>query len=82
MTYGVIWSALMKFPGARAFRTVVMAAVAVVIAQFYAAIIVAARQVVEASCPGDVVLIPLIGLGQIRFGEIVNWLEKRCCMAE
>ena len=30
--YGIIWSALTKLPGARAFRAVVMAAVAVVMA--------------------------------------------------
>ena len=38
-----------------------MVAVAVVMAQFYAAIIVAARQVVEASSPGDVILISVVG---------------------
>ena len=57
MAYGVIWSALTKLPGPQAFRTVVMAAVAVVTASFFAAIIIATRQVVGVSSPGDVVLI-------------------------
>ena len=48
-----------------------MAAVAVVIAPFYAAIIIATRQVVGASNSSDVVLMPLVGLRQIRFGEII-----------
>jgi len=56
--------------------------VAVVMAPFFAAIIIATRQVVGASTWGDVVLIQQIGLRQIRFGEIVDWSEKRCCMAE
>ena len=47
-----------------------MAAVAVVIASFYAAII-AMRQAIRMSSPGDVVLTPLVGLRQIRYGEIV-----------
>jgi len=47
-----------------------MAAVAVVIAPFYAAI-VATRQAIGTSGPDDVVLMPLVGLRQIRYGEIV-----------
>ena len=47
-----------------------MAAVAVVMAPFFAAIIITTRQAVGASSPGDVVLILLVGLRQIRFGEI------------
>ena len=47
-----------------------MVAVAVVIAPFFTAIIIATRQAVRASSPGDVVLILLVGLRQIRFGEI------------
>jgi len=49
---------------------------------FFAALIIATRQVVGFSSWGDVVLIPLISLRQIRFGKIVDWSEKRCCMAE
>ena len=52
----------MKFPGPRAFWPVVMAAIAVVIAPFYAAIIIVMRQAVGASSSGDVVLVPLVGL--------------------
>ena len=48
-----------------------MAAVAVVTAPFLAAIIIATRQVVGVSSPGDVVLMPLVGLRQIRYREIV-----------
>jgi len=48
-----------------------MAAVAVVIALFYAVIIIATWQAVGASSPGDVVLMSLVGLRQIRYGEIV-----------
>jgi len=59
-----------------------MAAVTVVTVPFFAAIIVATRQVVGVSSPDDVVLISLIGLRQIRFEEIIDWSEKRCCMAE
>jgi len=59
-----------------------MAAVAVVMAQFYAAIIVTTRQVVGVSSLGDVILMPLVGLRQIRYEEIVDWSEKRCCTAE
>ena len=43
-----------------------MAVVAVVMAQFYAAIIVVAWQVVEASSPGDIVLVLLVVLRQVR----------------
>ena len=52
----------------------------IVTAPFFTAIIVATPQVVEVSSPGDVVLILVIGLR--RFGEIIDWSEKRCCMAE
>jgi hypothetical protein len=62
----------MKLPGPRAFWSVVMAAIAVVMAPFFAAIIIATRPMVGASSPGDVVLMPLIGLRQIRFREIVD----------
>ena len=48
-------------PGARAFWHVVMAAVVVVIAPFFKAIIIAMRQVVGVSSPGDVVLMLLVG---------------------
>ena len=41
--YDVIWSASMKLPGPRAFRPVVMAAVAVVIVSFFTTIIIAMR---------------------------------------
>ena len=57
-----------------------MAAVAVVTTPFFVAIIIATRQVIGVSSPGDVVLILVIGLR--RFGEIIDWLEKRCYMAE
>ena len=49
-----------------------MAAIAVVTAPFFAAIIIATRQMIGASSRGDVVLILLIGLRQIRFGEIAD----------
>ena len=48
-----------------------MAAVAIVIASFYAAIIIATRQAIGPKSPGVVVLMPLVGLMQIRFWEIV-----------
>ena len=51
----------MKLPGPRAFRPVVMAAVAVVIVSFFTAIISATRQAIGASSPGDVVLMLLVG---------------------
>ena len=57
-----------------------MAAVAVVMAPFFAAIIIATRQAVGASSPGDVILMSLVGLRQTRFGEIIDCSEKRCCM--
>ena len=47
-----------------------MAAVAVIIALFYVAII-AMRQAIRTNSPGDVILMPLVGLRQIRYGEIV-----------
>ena len=47
-----------------------MAVVAVVITPFYAAII-AMRQAIETSSLDDIVLMPLVGLRQIRYGEIV-----------
>ena len=49
-----------------------MAAIAVVTAPFFAAIIVATRQMVGVSSLGDVILILKVGLRQIRFGEIVD----------
>ena len=58
--YGIIWSMLTKLPGARAFRTVIMAAVAVVTTPFFVAIIIATRQVIGVSSPGDVVLMLLV----------------------
>ena len=74
MAYDIIWSVLMKLPGARAFRTVIMAAIVVVMVPFFTAIIIATRQVVRVSSPGDVVLILVIGLR--RFGEVIDWSEK------
>ena len=60
-----VWSvALTKLSGPRAFWHVVMVA-------FFAAIIIATRQVIGASSLGDVILILLVGLRQIRFGEII-----------
>ena len=41
-------------------------------APFFVAIIIATWQAVKASSPGDVILVPLVGLRQIRFGEIVD----------
>jgi hypothetical protein len=49
-----------------------MAVVAVIIAPFFAVIIIATRQAVGASSPVNVVLILLVGLRQIRFREIVD----------
>jgi hypothetical protein len=49
-----------------------MAAVAVVIVPFFAAIVIATRQAIGASSPGDTVLILLVGLRQSRFREIVD----------
>jgi hypothetical protein len=48
-----IWYELTKLPGPRAFRPAVMMAFTIIIAPFFAAIIVATRQVVGASSPGD-----------------------------
>jgi len=50
-------------PGPRAFQPVVMAAVTLVIASFYEAII-ATWQAIGTSSPGDVVLMPLVALGR------------------
>ena len=47
-----------------------MAAVAVIIAPFYMEII-AAWQVIGTSSPYDIVLMPLVSLRQIRYGEII-----------
>jgi len=47
-----------------------MAAVAVVIAPFYTAII-ATRQAIGTSSPGNIILMPLVSLKQIIYGEIV-----------
>jgi hypothetical protein len=49
-----------------------MAVVAVIIAPFFAVIIIATRQAVGASSPVNVILILLVGLRQIRFGEIID----------
>ena len=62
----------MKLPGPRAFRPVVTTAVVIVKAPFFTAIIIATLRAVGASSPGDVVLILLVGLRQIRFGEIID----------
>ena len=55
-----------------------MAVVVVVIAPFFAAMIIVMWQAVEASSPGDIVLVLLVSLRQIRFGEIsdvgLGWL--------
>ena len=50
-----------KLPGPRVFRPVLIAAVVVVMAPFFTAIIIATRQVVGVSSPGDVVLILVVG---------------------
>ena len=60
MVYGVIWSALMKLRDPRAFWLVIMAAVTVVTVLFFTAIIIATRQVVGVSSPGDIVLILVV----------------------
>ena len=49
-----------------------MAAVTVIIAPFYVAIIIATWKAVGASSPGNVILMLLVGLRQTRFGEIVD----------
>jgi len=46
--------------------------VAFVIALFFAVIIIATRQAVGASSPGDVILILLVSLLQIRFAKIID----------
>ena len=48
-----------------------MAAVAVVMAPFFAVIIIATWQTIETSSPGDIILILLVDLRQIRFRESV-----------
>jgi len=48
-----------------------MAAVAVVVVPFYAEIIIATQQAIGPKSSGVVVLMPLVGLMQIRFGEII-----------
>ena len=48
-----------------------MVAVTVVIASFFMVTIITKWQTVGASSLGDGILIPLIGLRQIRFGEII-----------
>ena len=65
MAYGVIWSALTKLPGPRAFRTIIVAAVVVVTAPFFAAIIIAMRQVVGVSSAS----------GLLR-GSLGGWLQS------
>ena len=57
----------MKSPSSRAFRLVAMAMVAAVMV-----ITIATRQVVGVSSSGDVILILLVSLRQIRFVEIVD----------
>ena len=71
MAYDVTWSASTKLPGPRAFQPIVTTAVAIVIASFYAAIIIATRQAIGPKSPSVVVLMLLVGLMQIRFGEII-----------
>ena len=68
--YDVIWSASTKLLDPRAFQPVFMAAVVVVIAPFYTAII-ATRQAIGTSSPGNVILMPFVGLRQIKYEEIV-----------
>ena len=61
----------------------------VIIASFYMAII-AMWQVIRTSSPGNIVLMPLVDLRQIRYGEIIvvatfnlveeaNWYIERHC---
>ena len=47
-----------------------MAAVTVIITPFFMAII-ATWQAIEMSTSGDIILMPLVGLRQIRYGEII-----------
>jgi hypothetical protein len=49
-----------------------MATVAVIIAPFFAAVIIATQWTIGASSPGDVILILLVSLRQIRFREIID----------
>jgi hypothetical protein len=49
-----------------------MAVVAVIIAAFFVAIIIVTRQAARASSQGDVVLILVVGLKQIKFREIID----------
>jgi hypothetical protein len=49
-----------------------MATVAVIIASFFAVIIIVTRWTIGTSSPGDVILILLVSLRQIRFGEIID----------
>ena len=66
----------MKLSSPQAFRTVVMAAVAVVTAPFFTAIIVATRQVVGVSSPGDVVLVLVVGdVVSMLSGSLDGWNE-------
>ena len=64
-----------KLSGPRAFRTVIMAAVAVVTAPFFAAIIIATRQVVGVSSPGNVVLID--GVEQVGVVDLPPFITRK-----
>jgi len=65
VAYDVIWSASTKLAGPRAFQPVVMTAVAVIVAPFYAVIIITTQQAVEASSPGG-------SLSGSTFGLVLN----------
>ena len=75
----------MKLPGPRAFWLVIMAAVVVVTAPFFAAIIIATRQVVGVSRPGDVALLTLVddsgGVIGVYDGSdgSLRWLDGSMC---
>lgn len=58
----VVRSAAPELPGPRGLRPIIIAAIAVIITSFFAVIIVAMRRAVGASSPGNVVLVPLVGL--------------------
>ena len=71
MAYDVIWSASTKLLGPRVFQPVVMVAVAVVIAPFFAAINIVTWQMVGASSPDDVVLMTLVGASDGSLGGLM-----------
>ena len=82
--YGVVWSTFTKLPSPRAFWSIIAVAVAVVTTPLFTTIIIATRQVVGLSSPGDSLstsggLLP-IGVRSQKYKRVAKEIICMPCM--